>query len=96
MRLTVTDLKERLVDGYIHSYSSLPTKSMWADMMTKEMGVPVALENVILKNDIALPKPLVNEVRAIGTEIRMNNIRNRLKIWVIYLNIISQKHKDFN
>ena len=30
LRLTVTDLKERLVDGDIYSYSWLPTKSMWA------------------------------------------------------------------
>ena len=35
LRLTVVDLKERLVDGDVFSYSWLPTKSMWADMMTK-------------------------------------------------------------
>ena len=77
LRLTVVDLKERLVDGDIFSYSWLPTKNMWADMMTKEMQLPPALEDVFLKNDFDLPQPLVNEVRAVGTEIRMNNIRNR-------------------
>ena len=77
LRLTVVDLKERLVDGDIFSYSWLPTKNMWADMMTKEMQLPPALEDVFLKNDLDLPQPLINEVRAIGTEIRMNNIRNR-------------------
>ena len=77
LRLTVIDLKERLVYGDVFSYSWLLTKSMWANRMTKEMQLPSALENVFLKNDLDLPQPLVNEVRAVGTEIRMNNIRNR-------------------
>ena len=77
MRLTVTDLKERLVDEDIYSYSWLPTKSMRADIMTKEMELPSALNNVFLKNYMDLPQPLMNEVKAIGTEIRMSNIRNR-------------------
>ena len=76
LRLTVTDLKERLIDGDIYSYSLLRTKSMWADMMTKEMELPSALEDVFQKNIMDLPMPLVNEVKAIGTEIRMTNIRN--------------------
>ena len=46
LRLTVTDLKERLIDGDIYSYSWLPTQSMWADMMTKEMCLPPAFTNV--------------------------------------------------
>ena len=77
LRLTVTDLKERLVDGDVFSYSWLPTKSMWADMITKEMQLPSALEIFFLKNDLNLPQPLMKEVKAIGMEIRMNNIRNR-------------------
>ena len=77
LRLTVVDRKERLVDGDDYSYFWLLTKSMWADMMTKEMQLPSSLENVILKNVLDLPQPLVNEVRAVGTEIRINNIRNR-------------------
>ena len=77
LRLTVVDLKDRLVERDIYSYSRLPTKNMWADMMTKEMQLPPAIEDVFLKNDLDLPQPLINEVRVIGTEIRMNNIRNR-------------------
>ena len=61
LRLTVVDLKERHVDGDIFSYSWLPTKNMWADMMTKEMELPSALENVFLENEMALPKPLMND-----------------------------------
>ena len=75
--MTVVDLKERLVDRDIYSYSWLPTKDMWADMMTKEMKLPSSLEDVIMKNVMDLPKPLVNEVKAVGTEICMTNIRNR-------------------
>ena len=77
LRLTIVDLKERLLEGEIYSYSWLPTDSMWADMLTKEMEPPKALEDVILKNKIVLPLRLINEVRAIGMEIRMNNIQNR-------------------
>ena len=40
MRPTILDLKERLVDRDIHSYSWLPTKSMLADVLTKEMRIP--------------------------------------------------------
>ena len=46
-------------------------------MMTKEMHLPPALEDLFLKNDLDLPQPLVNELKAIGTEIQMTNIRNR-------------------
>ena len=52
----MVDLKERLVDGDVFSYSWLPTKDMWADMMTKEMQLPSSLENVILKNVMDLPQ----------------------------------------
>ena len=56
LRLTVVELKERLVDGEIYSYSWLPTQRMWMDMMTKDMGHPLAMEDVIMKNVINLPK----------------------------------------
>ena len=76
LRQTVVDLKERLVDGNIYSYSWLSTQDMMADMMTKEMKLLVNLENAIMEKVLNLQQPLVNEVRAIGTEIRMNNIQN--------------------
>ena len=34
-------------------------------------------QSVFLKNVLDLPKISVNEVKAMGTEIRMNNIQNR-------------------
>ena len=77
LRMTVVDLKERLMDRDVYSYSWLPTNNMWPDMMTNKMKLPSSLEDVILKNVMDFPNPLVNEVRAVGTEIRMTNIRNR-------------------
>ena len=77
LRHTILDLKERLVDGEIYTYSWLPTQEMLADVLTKEMKIPQALEDVILRNEISISQPLVNEVKAVGTEIRMVNIHNR-------------------
>ena len=50
LQMTVVDLKERLVDGEVFSYSWLPTEKMWADVMTKEMKIPPSLEDFITKN----------------------------------------------
>ena len=47
------------------------------DVLTKEMCIPQALENVILKNEISLPQLLENEVKAVGTKIRIMNIPNK-------------------
>ena len=77
LRPTILDLKERLIDKDIQSYSWLPTQDMLADVLTKEMPIPQALEDVILKNRMSLSQPLVNEVKAVETEVRMVNIRNR-------------------
>ena len=74
LRPTIVNLKERLVDKDVFSYSWLPTKDMLADVMTKEMHLPLALEDVFLKNDFSLPQPLINEVKAVGMEIRMTKI----------------------
>ena len=52
-------------------------ETMWADILTKEICLQSVLEDVFLKNVINLPKTAVNEVKAIGTEIRMDIIWNR-------------------
>ena len=67
LRLTVMDLKERLLDREVYSYSWLPTNSMWADMLTKEMEIPSSLEDFFQRNKMVLPLPLENEVVAIGS-----------------------------
>ena len=37
LRMTVQEMKEKLIDGEVKSYQWLSTKEMWADGMTKEI-----------------------------------------------------------
>ena len=53
---------------------------MYADLLTKEMQIPQHLEDVFYKNYLKLPKTLINQVIAVGPEIRMHNIKNRRKL----------------
>ena len=50
---------------------------MWADVLTKEMRLLEMLEKVLMKNDMDLPSVLINEVKAVDGEVRMENIRNQ-------------------
>ena len=77
LRLPVWELKEKLVSGEVSSYAWLPTQSMLADCLTKEMKMPESLDLVLKENVLVLPNAKVNEVKAFGTEVRMQNIRNR-------------------
>ena len=77
LRMTVVDLKERLIEGDVQSYAWLPTERMWADILTKEKRLPSDLEMVLRNNEMELGNTSVNEVRAHGNEVRMSNMRNR-------------------
>ena len=77
LRMTVRELKDKLLDGDVLSYAWLPTEHMWADILTKEMRIPEALEKVLVENVMELPKTNINEVKAVDKEVRMENIRNR-------------------
>ena len=44
LRLMVTDLKERLLEGDIYSYSWLSTEDMWADVPIINMPLPQQLK----------------------------------------------------
>ena len=37
LRMTVQEMKEKLIEGEVKSYQWLSTKEMWADGLTKEM-----------------------------------------------------------
>ena len=50
---------------------------MLADVLKKDIKIPQALGDIILKNENSIAQPLVNEVKAVGTEISMINIHNR-------------------
>ena len=77
LRNVIADLKQRLIDGEIDSYAWLPTSDIWADILTKEKKIPLALENVFVNNRMSLGYTSVNRVMAFGQEVRMMNIRNR-------------------
>ena len=50
---------------------------MWADILTKEKKLPQSLEDVLIKNEMNLQDVTINEVKAFGQEVRMENICNR-------------------
>ena len=77
MRMTVRELKDRLINGEISSYSWMPTERMWADVLTKEMRLADSFEKVLLENEMDLPGTNVNKVKAVKGEVRMENIQNQ-------------------
>ena len=79
LRPVIMDLKERLLSGEITSIAWLPTKDMWADLLTKETKLPKALEDILTKNIMKIEDASINEVKAHGQEVRMSNIQNRTK-----------------
>ena len=56
LRPTILDLKERLVDKDIHSYSWLPTQSMLGDVSTKEMKIPEEMGRLLEMKDTGVNK----------------------------------------
>ena len=80
LRMTVKDLKDRLLQGEVTSYSWLPTKEMMADCLTKEMKMPESMERVLMGEGLVLKEPFTNEIRNVDGELRMRNIRNRKKV----------------
>ena len=52
------------------------------DVLTKEMGLPPLLEDVFLRNQLNLPRTLVNQVKAVRSEIRIHNIWNQTQVEV--------------
>ena len=77
MRTVIIDLKERILSGEITSIAWLPTRNMWADLLTKESKLPEALEDVLFRNVMEIKDTTINEVKAHGQEVRMLNIQNR-------------------
>ena len=79
LRMVIVDLKERLLHGEITSIAWLPTRNMWADLLTKASKLPEALEDVLFRIVMDIKDTTINEVKAHGQEVRMTNIRNRMK-----------------
>jgi len=72
------NLKELLLSGEITSIAWLPTRNMWAHLLTKESKLPEALEDVLIRNVMDIEDTTINKVKAHGQEVRMTNMQNRM------------------
>ena len=79
LRMTVQELKDRLMSGEVKSYQWIPTKEMWADGLTKEMEMADGVRKMLREGVCNLKKEELNKVVCENEEIRMLNIRNRKK-----------------
>ena len=79
LRMTVQEMKEKLIEGEIVSYQWLSTKEMWADGLTKEMEMAEGLRNLLKEGKCKITSQEINKVICQNREIRMMNIRNRKK-----------------
>ena len=46
LRITVQEMKERIINGDLESYQWIPTKEMWSDGLTKEMEMAEGLRKL--------------------------------------------------
>merc|ERR1711895_430810 len=61
LRMTVQELKERLMEGDVKSYQWIPTKDMWSDGLTKEMEMAEGLRKRLKTGVCELRKEEVNK-----------------------------------
>merc|ERR1711873_304453 len=62
LRMTVQEMKEKLLEGEIQSYQWLSTKEMWADGLTKEMEMAEGLRQLLKEGKCEMVKEEVNKV----------------------------------
>ena len=79
LRMTVQEMKEKLMEGEIVSYQWLSTKEMWADGLTKEMELAEGLRNLLKEGKCNIANQEINKVICQNKEKKMINIRNRKK-----------------
>ena len=79
LRMTVQEMKEKLMEGEIESYQWLSTKEMWADGLTEEMEMADGLRNLLKEGKCKITGQEINKEICQNREIRMINIRNRKK-----------------
>merc|ERR1711942_418147 len=61
LRMTVQELKDRLMIGDVKSYQWIPTKEMWADGLTKEMEMAEGLRRMLKEGVCNLKKEEANK-----------------------------------
>ena len=62
LRMTVQEMKEKLMEGEIKSYQWLSTKEMWADGLTKEMEMAEGVRNLLKEGKCMIAKQEINKV----------------------------------
>ena len=62
LRMTVQEMKEKLIEGEIVSYQWLSTKEMWADGLTKEMEMAEGLRNLLKEGRCKIASQEINKV----------------------------------
>ena len=62
LRMTLQEMKEKLMEGDIKSYQWLSTKDMWADGLTKEIEMAEGLRQLLKAGKCEITKEEVNEV----------------------------------
>ena len=73
LRNTVTDLKEKLEDTSVESYSWLATNEMIADILTKECKDNPDIHKILIENKFSYAKNENNLVSCVNGEISMRN-----------------------
>ena len=58
-------------------YQWIPTYSIWADALTKEIYMHKELKEVLMEGNFKSKNEGINKVQCIDSEIWMTNIRNR-------------------
>ena len=73
LRNTLTDMKEKLEDTSVESYSWLRTKEMIADILTKECKDNPEIHKILLENKFCYARNTKNLVSCVNGEINMRN-----------------------
>ena len=62
LRMTVQELKEKLLQGEVPSHQWIPTADMWSDSLTKEVDMPDGLKRMLKTGKCRLEDKEVNKV----------------------------------
>ena len=72
-------LKGEVVEWRDNFDCTAASKNMSANLLTKESKLTEAPEDILAQNDMNIGDTSINEVKAYGQEVRVTNIRNRMR-----------------
>ena len=56
LRMTVQEMKERLIKGDVRSYQWIPTKEMWSNGLTKDIEMAEGLRKLLKTGSLEMKK----------------------------------------